>query len=331
MLTDKINYYKQTGKNLTTRPAMYKEKYPFLREVDSLALANVQLNLQKAYLNYFNDRRMGFPKFKSKEKEKNSYTTNNQKGTIQVLGQNIRLPIIGLVLGKIHRRTPKEWILKSATISKENGKYYCSVLYEYEKKESKKEIRLEDSVGIIIDREGHCITSEGNVFSLYQNREKEENKIKELEGLINKKSPGSNNRKRLEKELEVLRRKTYNQKQDYLHKKTAELSDQYSLICMLKPNKKNEKRRRTKNTQLETLYTSIDIDIERFIEMISYKQTDKGGYVLLIEDAKIINSYDLFDNIENNKTLAAIYLKEKGYLMYVAEQRYMKAAAGIQK
>lgn len=48
-------------------PAKYKEEFPFLKEVDSLALANAQLNLDKAYKNLFRDKSVGFPRFKSKK------------------------------------------------------------------------------------------------------------------------------------------------------------------------------------------------------------------------------------------------------------------------
>ena len=53
MLNDKIREYKKTKKLLKNTPAMYKKEYPFLKEVDSLALANVQLHLEKAYKNFF--------------------------------------------------------------------------------------------------------------------------------------------------------------------------------------------------------------------------------------------------------------------------------------
>ena len=63
--------YKSTGiKTKYPTPAKYKEEYPYLKEVDSLALANAQLNLNKAYKNFFRDKSVGFPKFKSS----NSYT-----------------------------------------------------------------------------------------------------------------------------------------------------------------------------------------------------------------------------------------------------------------
>ena len=41
MLNDKILEYKKTKKLLKNTPAMYKKEYPFLKEVDSLALANI--------------------------------------------------------------------------------------------------------------------------------------------------------------------------------------------------------------------------------------------------------------------------------------------------
>ena len=42
--------YKSTGiKTKYPTPARYKEEYPYLKEVDSLALANAQLNLEKAF------------------------------------------------------------------------------------------------------------------------------------------------------------------------------------------------------------------------------------------------------------------------------------------
>lgn len=50
MLADKIAYYEETKQSLNNTPAQYKKDYPFLKEVDSLALANAQLNLQRAYI-----------------------------------------------------------------------------------------------------------------------------------------------------------------------------------------------------------------------------------------------------------------------------------------
>ena len=70
MLSDKIEYYKETEKMLINTPAQYKKEFEFLKEVDSLALSNAQLQLQAAYRNFFRDKKIGFPKFKSKNIQK---------------------------------------------------------------------------------------------------------------------------------------------------------------------------------------------------------------------------------------------------------------------
>lgn len=70
---------------LTTTPAPYKKEYPYLKEIDSLALANVQLNLQRAYKNFFRDKQIGFPTYKFEKHSRISYTTNNQNGTVAVI------------------------------------------------------------------------------------------------------------------------------------------------------------------------------------------------------------------------------------------------------
>ena len=65
MLADKKEMYEKTGKTQRLTPARYKKEYPWLREVDSLALANVQLHLEAAYKKFFAEKKAGFPKFKS--------------------------------------------------------------------------------------------------------------------------------------------------------------------------------------------------------------------------------------------------------------------------
>lgn len=83
MLADKIAEYKKTGTMLKCTPAQYKKDFPWLKEVDSLALANVQLDLEQAYRAFFTQKKTGFPGFKSKKKSRRSYTTNLVNGNIE--------------------------------------------------------------------------------------------------------------------------------------------------------------------------------------------------------------------------------------------------------
>ena len=131
MLNDKIREYEATKKMLRNTPAMYKKAYPFLKEVDSLALANVQMHLEKAYKNFFRNPKIGFPKFKSKHRSRKSYTTNVVNGNIQVADHRIKLPKLKWIRMKKHRDILEKYCLKSVTISMEpSGKYYASLLYE---------------------------------------------------------------------------------------------------------------------------------------------------------------------------------------------------------
>ena len=135
MLTDKLAYYNETGRQLKNTPAQYKTAFPWLREVDSLALANAQLNLQDAYTRFFRNPAAGFPKFKSKKHSRKAYTTNCVNGNIVIRDGAVKLPKIGLVKIKLHRTIPDSYKLKSVTVKCDfKGRYYACVLFEYKKR-----------------------------------------------------------------------------------------------------------------------------------------------------------------------------------------------------
>ncbi|MEK3686574.1 IS200/IS605 family element RNA-guided endonuclease TnpB [Paenibacillus sp. FSL R10-2736] len=134
MLHDRIESYQknqETGEKIKfPTPAQYKNEFPFLKEVDSLALANAQLHLNTAYRHFFQQPASGFPKWKSRKNPVQSYTTNNQKGTIAIqAGRYLKLPKMKPVRIKLHRQP--EGVIKSATISRTaSGKYFVSLLCE---------------------------------------------------------------------------------------------------------------------------------------------------------------------------------------------------------
>lgn len=70
--------------NSIKTPAKYKNEYPFLKEVDSLALANSQMDLKQSFRNYKNNKdHFGKPRFKKKSHVKLSYKTNNHTKKVQ--------------------------------------------------------------------------------------------------------------------------------------------------------------------------------------------------------------------------------------------------------
>ena len=159
MLADRMDMYEKTGKMKRLTPAGYKKDYPWLKEVDSLALANVQLHLEAAYRRYFSAEKAGHPKFKSKHRSRKSYTTNVVNGNIRFEEGKLRLPKAGLVRIRLHREPPEGYILKSVTVSMDpSGKYYASLLYEpllYEPPASENQTARENTVDEVQPQEGH--------------------------------------------------------------------------------------------------------------------------------------------------------------------------------
>ena len=133
MLADKMEHYKKEKKMLRNTPASYKKEYPWLKEVDSLALANVQMHLENAFHKFFREPSAGFPRFKSKKSSRKSYTTNVVNGNIFLEGNYLKLPKMTAVRMKLHRPISEKWKLKSVTVSREpSGKYFASLTESFD-------------------------------------------------------------------------------------------------------------------------------------------------------------------------------------------------------
>ena len=232
MLEDKIKYYNETKKKLDNTPAQYKKEYEFLKEVDSLALSNAQMNLQSAYNNFFRDVEIGFPKFKSKKKDKDSYPTNNQGGNIFIQGKYIKLPKIGFVKMNQHREIPITEIIKSCTISHTStNKYYISILVEYDKEIDNKT----DYANILgLDMSMHDLyVASNNTYGEYPKYYRLQlDKLAREQRKLSRRKRGSNNYNKQKLKVARLHEKIANQRKDFLHKKSREIINQYSFVAI---------------------------------------------------------------------------------------------------
>ena len=231
MLEEKIKYYKENGQMLNNTPAQYKAEFPFLKDADSLALANSQQNLQKAFKNFFSNPKTGFPKFKSKHKSRKSYTTNNQKGSVMIKNRYIKLPKVGMVQLKQHRIIPDEYILKSATVSQTpSGKYYVSVLFEYD--EEIRERKPEKVIGLDFSMHELYKDSEGKEPSYPGYYRQSEKKLKRAHRKLSLMKKGSSNRNKQRIKVAKLHEKVANQRKDFLHKQSRQITNEYDCICI---------------------------------------------------------------------------------------------------
>lgn len=289
MLSEKIESYKTTGKFVAVTPAKYKKDFPYLKEVDSLALANVQLNLQSAFRNHFDRNRRkktGFPKFKSAKHSRKSYTTNNQNGTVAIIDNRyIRLPKIGKVRAVIHRVPGTDWKLRSATVScSSDDRYYVSVLFEYENSASAYVADENNTIGMDYASDGLYVDDKGNIGTNHKfYRESHKKLAKEQRKLSRKKGSRKGEDKShnyLKQQRKVNRIYTHiaNQRKDNLHKISAEIANQYDIVCVENLNMRNMSNRGFGNGK-----ATLDNGYGMFLDMLEYKLANRGKYLVKVD------------------------------------------------
>lgn len=231
MLSDKIKYYEETKQKLNNTPAQYKKEFEWLKEVDSLALANAQMNLQTAYNNFFRSPKVGFPKFKSKKSNRRSYTTNCVNGNIVVENGCLKLPKIGFVKLKQHRFIPTDHKLKSVTVSQTpSGKYYASVLFEYENQVQEQD--LHNFLGLDFSMHELYKDSNGNEPQYPRYYRQAEKRLKREQRKLSHMQKGSKNRDKQRIKVAKLHEKVANQRKDFLHKQSRQITNAYDCVCI---------------------------------------------------------------------------------------------------
>ena len=279
MLSEKQEYHKETGKSLRVTPAKYKKEYPWLKEADSLALANAQLHLESAYRNFFRDPAVGFPKYKTKHKSKESYTTNAVNGNITIENGRIRLPKVGEVKAKVHRKAEDGWKLKSVTISREStGRYYAAVLYqcEYMEKSVQKD-SVKKMLGIDFAMHGLAVFSDGTKADYPMYYRKAELKLAREQRKLSKCKKGSKNYQKQKKHLARAHEKVRNQRKDFHHKLSHTLAEQYEAIAVEDLNMKGMSR------ALHLGKSTMDNGYGEFLGMLGYKLEERGKKLVKID------------------------------------------------
>ncbi|WHT49547.1 RNA-guided endonuclease TnpB family protein [Sporosarcina thermotolerans] len=308
MLAERKETYEKLKDNMTLlkkqkipTPAKYKKEFEWLKEVDSLALANAQLNLQTAFSNFFSGKTK-YPKFKNR-KSRQSYTTNMVNGNIKILDAHIKLPKLTPLRMKQHREIPSHHVIKSCTISRSStGKYHISILTEYEHKPKKKEIK--QVVGLDFAMDGLFVESEeGKKANYPQFYRRAEEKLAKEQRILSKKTKGSSRWEKQRIRVAKLHEKVANQRRDFLHKQSWRLANQYDCVVIEDLNMKEMSQ------ALRFGKSVADNGWGMFSTFLEYKLKDQGKRFLKID--KWFPSSKMCSDCGNVK--AALSLSERTY------------------
>lgn len=282
MLGDRLDYYKETGERLNNTPAQYKKEFPWLKEVDSLALANAQINLNKAYNNFWSNRKhFGKPSFKSKKTGHASYSTNNQHGSVRIEGNKVKLPKIGWVKLCLHRLLMENSTIKTVTISKTpSEKYYISILVEYENQILP--IIPENFLGLDFAMHGLYVASDEDNADYPNFLREAENRLVKAQRKLSKRQKGSRNRDKQRLRVAVLHEKIANQRRDFLHKQARYLADRYDVIGIEDISVKAMAKRK-KGGKFSFGKSISDNGWSMFTSMLEYKLAWQGKQLIKID------------------------------------------------
>ena len=281
-LDKKIKTYQTTKESLSRftiqkyLPELKKaEETKWLKEVNSQSLQASLENLDKSFTKFFRDKK-GFPKFKSKHDNRQSFSVP-QNGIVDFETSTISLPKFkNPIKCRLHRKFTGN--SKTVTISKTpTGKYFVSVLVEVDEvQKTNKPICENQAVGVDLGIKTFATLSNGVEIENPKHLKRSLEKIKALQRKVSKKQRGSSNRKKAVKRLAVLHEKVANQRIDFLHKTTHYLVSEFDTICLETLRASNM----IKNHKLAQALS--DISIGKFNEILEYKAKWNGVNILRI-------------------------------------------------
>lgn len=280
MLEDKIKYYEENKKTLNNTPAQYKEKHPWLKDMDAYALCNEQMNLQAAFRNFFRfPGKIGYPKFKSKKNNKASYTTSNVSNLIRVIdAKHIRLPKVPKLRIRIHRQIPNNYKIKSATITRtSSGKYYISILTEYESQIPVIELDKNKALGLDYSSHDFYVDSNNQVANYPKYLRRYERKLAWEQHKLSRMVKGSHNYEKQKIKVAKIHEKIANCRLDFLHKLSTALANQYDIICAEDLNLSSIKR------SLKLGKPTSDNGFGMFRQLLTYKLLERGKLFVKID------------------------------------------------
>jgi putative transposase len=268
--------------------AQFKEIFPFMAEVDSIALQQSRINLQQANNNYsksLKGQRRGpkiyAPKFKSKKNNKFSYKTMNVTGNIKIDFDvhQVKLPKIGWV--KFRDRRIFSTKIRSVTVSRDPAhRFYASILID--KIVPTEKIKPEKVLGLDMSLEHLTVDNTGYKLNYPRNFRKYEVKLAWEQRKLSRKQKGSKIKKSSnsyqDQKIKVAKvyAKIADSRKDFLQKQSTQITNEYDVICIESLNMRAM-------AQSLNLGKSVgDVGWGMFTHMLEYKSLWKGKHLVKV-------------------------------------------------
>jgi putative transposase len=285
MLAERLAFYHEYGKGigkLRRTEKEWKEIYPFLKDVDSIALQQARIDLDTAYTNFFAGRAR-FPRFKSR-KSPQSYRTECVSGNIRIDAphRRIRLPKIGWISYRDDRTITGTIV--NATVSKtKSGRYFASVLVSQEMEIEQEATLYEESIAAFDMSANDFLVGDTLRYENPRFYRNNETKLARLGRRVSRKVKGSANRDKARVRLARFYDRIGNQRTNWLQKISTDLADRHDAIVIEDLNIDGMKRW---NGGLAKSVT-LDFSWGSFAWMLEYKMAwqalDKGRSLLPVE------------------------------------------------
>jgi putative transposase len=250
-----------------------KKEDKYLKEVHSQVLQDVVLRLDKAFESYFAGLSK-FPRFKRKGRY-NSFTYPQHEVGFRLIGNRIKLGVIGKIKMRIHRVI--EGKIKTATIIKDIDQWFVAL--SVEKQANNTLNQNNKSIGVDLGITNAIALSDGALIEGPRFLRKAEERIKKLQKTLSRKKRGSKRREKSRILLAKAWRKVRRQRDDFAHKVSNNLAGEYGTIVFEDLNI----RGMVKNHSLASAI--MDSCWYKLRQLTVYKAERRGGRIVFVNPA----------------------------------------------